>query len=242
MKIRGILFDKDGTVIDYWRTWVPINREAALFAASGDAALAADLLRANGQDPDINTVVGGSVLAVGSIVQIANAFAAQLGERAPASLAANLERVFTEGGAKHAVLIPGADRALALLKRRGLRIGVATNDSMAGLQASLKRTGILDLFDFAVGYDSGHGTKPEPGMALAFCKAVALEPAEIAVVGDAAHDLAMGRAAQVGLTVGVLSGTGTEEQLRPLADLMLDSINDLPARQEFGKRWWRLFA
>ena len=30
MAIRGILFDKDGTIIDYWRTWVPINREAAL--------------------------------------------------------------------------------------------------------------------------------------------------------------------------------------------------------------------
>ena len=32
--IRGILFDKDGTIIDYWRTWVPINREAALYAAA----------------------------------------------------------------------------------------------------------------------------------------------------------------------------------------------------------------
>ena len=242
MKIRGILFDKDGTIIDYWRTWVPINREVALFAGSGDAALAAELLRANGQDPDTNTVAGSSVLAVGSILQIANAFAAQLGERAPVNLAAGVERVFTEGGAKHAALIPGADRAIALLKQRGLRIGVATNDSVAGLQASLKRTGILDVFDFTVGYDSGYGTKPEPGMALAFCKAVGLEPGEIAVVGDAAHDLAMGRAAKAGLTVGVRSGTGTEEQLRPLADLMVDSINDLPARPAFGKRWWQLFA
>ena len=130
----------------------------------------------------------------------------------------------------------------ATLKRRGLRIGVATNDSIGGLKASLQRTGILDLFDFAAGFNSGHGTKPDPGMVLAFCKAAGLEPGEIAVVGDAAHDLAMGRAAQAGLTVGVLSGTGTDDQLRPLADLMVDSINDLPAQPAFGKRWWRLFA
>ena len=50
------------------------------------------------------------------------------------------------------------------------------------------------------------------------------------MVGDAAHDLAMGRAARVGMTVGVLSGTGTAAQLQPLADLVVDSINDLPAQ------------
>jgi phosphoglycolate phosphatase len=242
VKIRGILFDKDGTILDYARTWVPINREAALHAASGDEALAAELLRAHGQDPDTGAVVGGSLLAAGSIAEIADAFAAHLGERTPANLTPDLDRVFTEGGAKHAVLIPGVERTLATLKRRGLRIGVATNDSIGGLKASLQRTGILDLFEFAAGFDSGHGTKPDPGMALAFCKAVGLEPCEIAVVGDAAHDLAMGRAAQAGLTVGVLSGTGTAGQLQPLADLMIDSINDLPEQPQFGKRGWRLFA
>ena len=242
MKIRGILFDKDGTIIDYARTWVPINREAALYAASGDERLAAELLRAHGQDPETGAVVGNSVLAVGSIADIAEAFSAHLGSRAPTGLTAAFDRLFAEGGAKHAVLIPGADRTLATLKRRGLRIGVATNDSVGGLQASLRRTRVLDLFDFAVGYDSGHGTKPGPGMALAFCKTLGLEPGEIAVVGDAAHDLAMGRAAQAAMTVGVLSGTGTAEQLQPLADLVLDSVNDLPGRPAFGKRWWHLFA
>ena len=57
MAIRGILFDKDGTIIDYARTWVPLNREAANFAAGGDVALAAELLRAHGQDPDTDAVI-----------------------------------------------------------------------------------------------------------------------------------------------------------------------------------------
>jgi phosphoglycolate phosphatase len=239
MAIRGVLFDKDGTIIDYARTWVPMNREAALLAASGDAALAAELLRANGQDPDSGAVGAGSMLAAGSITEIANAFAAQLGPRTPPGLAASLDRLYTEGGAKNAVLIPGADRALAELKRRGLRLGVATNDSIGGLKASLQRTGTLGLFDFTVGYDSGHGTKPDPGMALAFCKALGLAPGEVAVVGDAEHDLAMGRSARVAMTIGVLSGTGTAEHLRPLADILLDSINDIPALPQFRRRWWR---
>ena len=54
------------------------------------------------------------------------------------------------------------------------------------------------------------------------------------MVGDAVHDLAMGRAAGAGLNVGVLSGTSGREDLEGYADLILDSINDLPARPEFA--------
>ena len=50
MAISALLFDKDGTIIDYWLTWVPINREVALFAAGGDDELAVELLRDGGYD------------------------------------------------------------------------------------------------------------------------------------------------------------------------------------------------
>jgi phosphoglycolate phosphatase len=238
--IRGILFDKDGTIIDYNRTWVPMNREAAAFAAAGDAALAAELLRAHGQDPDTDAITAGSILAAGTIAEIAAAFAARLGPRTPPDLAASLDRLYTEGGARRAVLIDGVDATLAELKRRGLRIGVATNDSLGGLKVSLQRTGVLDLFDFIAGADSGYGTKPGPGMALAFCKTMQLRPGQIAVVGDAVHDLAMGRAARVGMTIGVLSGTSAAKDLKPFADLILGSINDMLPLAKFRRRWWHL--
>jgi phosphoglycolate phosphatase len=50
----------------------------------------------------------------------------------------------------------------------------------------------------------------------------------VAVVGDAVHDLAMGRAAGVGLTVGVLSGTSGHADLAGLADIVVESIAALP--------------
>ena len=49
------------------------------------------------------------------------------------------------------------------------------------------------------------------------------------MVGDNRHDLEMARAGGAGLAVGVLSGTGTRESLMPLADVILNSIADLPA-------------
>ena len=233
MTIRGILFDKDGTVIDYWRTWVPINREVALYAARGDKGLADELLRLGGHDPVTDRIRPGSPLAAGDFLDIAEAFAANPRVAPAGQLIAGIERIFCAGGAQHSALISGARDTIVALKGRGFRIGLATNDSAGGLEASLAQHDILHLFDFAVGCDSGFGSKPDPRMAHGFCKAVGLGRDEVAMVGDAAHDLAMGRAAGVALNVGVLSGTSQREDLEGLADLIVDTINDLPARPEF---------
>ncbi len=99
--------------------------------------------------------------------------------------------------------------------------------SIGGLEASLGPHHILDLFEFRVGCDSGFGGKPDPRMVLAFCAALGVPPSAVAVVGDAAHDLIMGRAAGVGLTVGVLAGTSGREDLEPYADRIVDELGDL---------------
>jgi phosphoglycolate phosphatase len=233
MAIRGILFDKDGTIIDYRRTWLPINREAALHVAGGDKALADELLRLGGHDPATEQVTPGSPLAAGDCLDIAEAFAAHPAVAPAAELVADIERIFCSGGARHSALIDGARATLVDLKERGLRLGLATNDSTAGLHASLAGHDVLDLFEFAAGCDSGFGSKPDPRMAHGFCRALGLEVREVAVVGDAVHDLAMGRAAGVGLTVGVLSGTSERADLEGYADLILASINDLPSHSAF---------
>ena len=236
MAIRGILLDKDGTIIDYWRTWVPVNRQAALYAAHGDAALAAELLRLGGHDPDTDRITPGAPLAAGDFMDIAEAFAAHPDVAAATELVAGIARIFVQGGARHSELIEGTEAALLALHRRGFRLGIATNDSCAGTEASLApHAPVLACFDFLAGADSGYGAKPGPGMALAFCAATGLAPREVAVVGDAVHDLAMGRAAGVGLTVGVLSGTSGREDLAALADILVASVADLPALPALGQ-------
>ena len=225
--IRGVLLDKDGTILDYARTWVPINREVALAAARGDQALANTLLRAGGQDPTTNLVIPGSPLAAAGPEGIAACFAQALGTRAPPDLLATVTQLFAEGGGKHAVLLDGAREAITALKAKGLVLGVATNDSDGGMRASLKRVGLIDSFDFLVAADGGHGAKPGPGMALAFAAATGLPPHALAAVGDSTHDLEMAHNAGYGLKVAVLSGTGLRGDLEPHADIVLDSIVDL---------------
>lgn len=235
MAIRGILFDKDGTLLDYWRTWVPINRQAALAVAGGNEHLARELLRLGGQDPDTDKVEPGAPLAAGDFQDIARAFGAHPKAPPVSEIVPAIERVFLSGGAAHSELIEGALQTLIELKRRGFRLGIATNDSEGGLEASLAKHGVLPLLDFAAGCDSGYGTKPDPRMVAGFCQSIGILAKEVAVVGDAIHDLAMGRAAGAGLAIGVLSGTSTREDMQDLAHVIIDSVNDLPGLPEFQR-------
>jgi phosphoglycolate phosphatase len=227
--IRGVLFDKDGTLLDYEKTWLPINHKVAYAAANGDKQLANDLLRAGGYDPATNRVMPGTVLAAGSNDDLAECFAAILGPRTPKNLGALISDIFSAGGAETATLLDGVDAAVRALRAHGLKVGLATNDTFGGMRASLTRVGMLEDFDFLVAADSGHGAKPGPGMAHAFAAATGLDPTVLAMVGDATHDLHMANAAGYAMKVAVLSGTGTLADLKPHADVVLPSVRELVA-------------
>lgn len=225
--ISAILFDKDGTLLDFDEAWIPAYDTASLFAAKGDAALAERFLAATGLNRASGTCAAGSLLAAGNSAEIAAAWIA-LGAAFPAdSLAAELDRIFSER-MTGAPALPGLAGALDVLKDRGLRLGVASSDSETAIRKFLTGSGLISRFEFLCGYDSGHGPKPEPGMVHAFAKATGLPPARIAVIGDNTHDLHMARSAGAGLALGVLTGTGSHADLAPLADAVLTSAADLP--------------
>ncbi|WP_319633563.1 HAD family hydrolase [Pelagibius marinus] len=228
MKIEGILFDKDGTLLDYDATWAPLNKLAALEAAGGDAALAERLLQAGGYDPATDSHAPNSLLVSASNDVIAGSWAEMLGAD-PAHLTDRITAIFEASSAATAVAVPGMEAVLAALKGRGLALGVATNDSEDSAYASLEPFGVVEHFTYVAGFDSGHGSKPGPGMVAGFCEATGLAPDAVAVVGDSHHDMEMGRSAGAGLLVGVLTGTGGRDDLAPHAHHVLDSILELEA-------------
>ncbi len=229
MAIKGILFDKDGTLLDYVATWMPLNHKAALAAAGGDQGLADRLLAAGGYDAAAERVRAGSLLAAGTNREIAACWAELLPGCDLDDLARLVEQTFTEGGRHSATPVAELAPLLARLRARDLRLGVATSDSEAGAHATLAHFGVIELLDFLAGYDSGYAPKPSPNLVDGFCRATGLEAAEVSVVGDNLHDLEMGRAAGAGLVVGVLTGTSEHGDLAPFADRVLESIVELEA-------------
>src|SRR5208337_1963707 len=114
------------------------------------------------------------------------------------------------------------------LSAMGLRLGVATNDSEDSARRQIEALGVDGLVEFVAGYDSGHGGKPGPGMALAFARFLEASPSQIVMVGDSRHDLDCARAAGA-IAVAVLSGPAARGTLEPHADFVLEHIGDLPS-------------
>ena len=224
--ISGILFDKDGTLLDYARTWLPVNRELALFAAQGDGVLAGRLLSACGMDPVSGYVVPDSLLAAGNTVEIATGFVEAGSPLSGAALTEQLDAMSADA-ARHAVPVTDLESFFRDLKEKGYRLGVASSDNERSIRETADRFGFAPYLDYVAGYDSGFGVKPEPGMVLGFCMATGLDPQEVAVVGDNNHDLHMGRNAGAGLTVAVLTGTGSRASLSAGSDHCLNDITEL---------------
>ena len=232
MPIRGLLFDKDGTLLDYHASWMPLNHAIALFAADGDPELAKRLLVNGGYDPATGRIRANTPLAAGTPEEIAASFAEVLGRTARTDLGGEVDRMF-HAGAASSILVEGAVKAIALFRQRTSYLGIATSDSLAGLKASMQAHGVLPQFDFLAAYDSGHGLKPGPGMALAFCSACGLAPGEIAVIGDNRHDLDMGRSAGAAMVIGVLTGTSTRADFEGHADRVYSGLAEMAGDQEF---------
>jgi phosphoglycolate phosphatase len=227
-EIKGILFDKDGTLLDYHLSWGPLNQRVALHAAGGDRALADRILAANGHDATTGRVKSGTLLAAGTTEEIARGFIAagshlRLDELIPA-----IDEIFRSGVA---TVVPVTDLAgfFRRLKARNMMLAIASSDSAAAIRLTAERFAFTDDLDFVAGWDSGYGAKPSPGMLDAFARYTGLAAHHIAVVGDNPHDMEMATAGGAGLRVGVLTGTSSRDELRGACDICLDSIRDLEA-------------
>jgi phosphoglycolate phosphatase len=226
--IKGILFDKDGTLVDFNATWLGVADFMAMDASDGDRWKADRLLAAAGFDFATKRFKPDSIFASGTNLDVVELWFPRLSEEDQMLAVARFNEITSVQGSTMAVALPGIVDTLASLHRKSYRLGVATNDSTSGAEKTLITLGVSQLFDAAYGYDAVANPKPAPDTILAFSDLTGLKPAAIAMVGDNRHDLEMARAGGCGLAIGVLSGTGTRESLVEIADVILDSVADLP--------------
>jgi len=224
--VRGIVFDKDGTLFDFQTTWAAVTGRLLSTLAGGDSALEERLARAAGYDIAVQELLPGSVIVAATVVESADVLISAMprGTDRGRVIETMLRLAETAPQIEATPLVPLFDG----LRARGLAIGVATNDGEEPARVHLERAGVLGLVDFLAGYDSGHGAKPGPGQLHAFCAATGLSPGAVLMVGDSRHDLTAGRAAGM-RTIGVLTGLATAQDLAGDATAVLDHIGHLPA-------------
>jgi phosphoglycolate phosphatase len=228
MKVAGILFDKDGTLVDFDRTWGAAAHAVLGTMSRGDPATYARLAEAMHYVAEERRFRPTSPMIAGSTADYVHLWGEILDRAGDPDLGAEIDEHF--GRETLAALAPVECPAeiLAVLHARGFRLGIATNDAETSARAQAERLGLLPWLDFVVGYDSGHGGKPEPGMVTAFARHIGVSPDRVALVGDSVHDLQAARAAGA-VAIAVLSGPAQRAVLEPLADCVVTTIAELPA-------------
>ncbi|MCB2129473.1 MAG: HAD family hydrolase [Rhodobacteraceae bacterium] len=223
--IRGLIFDKDGTLFDFRATWGGWARRVVGELSEGSAERAAALSRELGFDLDTGDFQPDSPVIAHTPREIAEIIRPLLPGKDPAILTERLNLAAAETEMVETVPLAPLFHTFSAL---GLRVGLATNDSEHAAKLHLMRGGIDRYFGFVAGFDSGHGAKPDPGQLLAFALSQGLKAEEIAMVGDSRHDLVAAKAAGM-RGVAVLTGIARAPELAPHADAVLPDIGHLPA-------------
>jgi len=124
-------------------------------------------------------------------------------------------------------LLPGVSETLAALSDRGYRLSVATNKPSYFAVRLLDGLGVGRFLDKVMGPDLVSRPKPDPEMVRAALEAMGVDASSALYVGDMPIDVETARAA--GLTVVVLpTGSSDRAELATAgADLLLSSASEL---------------
>lgn len=223
--IDTILFDKDGTLFHFQKTWAAWTHRFVADTAGGDAGLASALAARMGFDLVESRFHPLSPVVAGTPCELVGLIGDLLPGHDPRALEARML------DAAHDVpQVPAVPLAplLGRLAGASLKLAVVTNDGVAVAEAHLSAAGVRAHFGAVLGYDSGHGGKPGPGMLLAALDILGSRPASALMVGDSLADLEAARAAGC-RSLGVLTGTADRNLLAPMATRVAPDIGVLPS-------------
>jgi phosphoglycolate phosphatase len=230
-----VIFDKDGTLIDFESMWGRLVEMAVerLATELGDGELRQELYTTLGYDPGARRTRPESPLSIATTSQLWTIAAAVLyrhgvpwtqAEGRAQEAFAQPDDLPLESLVRPAGDVPGLLRAL---HGAGVMVAVITTDHRAETERTLQILGAGGLVDHLVCGDDAVPWKPAPDAVYITCERLGAKLARTAVVGDTMADLLMAKRAGVGLSVAVLTGAGDPEQLWAHGDLLLRSIDEI---------------
>lgn len=209
-RIRGVVFDLDGTLVDAFED---------IAAAVNFALLMLGLPRRGYEE--IRGFVGNGIL------RLAERAAGAGNELLAPRMAELITAYYREHSADHARPYPGAVETLRWIHSRGLRTGVLSNKRHELTVMILDQFGMSPHLDVIQGERPELGLKPDPRVLAAVLERLGLEADAIAFVGDGEPDARLSRATGA-LFVGVSYGLLPRDRLEALgARVVLDDIREL---------------
>lgn len=179
MRLRAVLFDMDGTLLDTAPDFVAVCQ--AMLEARSLPAVDDQLIR--------------DQISGGARAMVAATFATD--SQAEGFEALRLE--FLERYQQHCAVLSrpftGMAELLADIEQAKLIWGVATNKPLCFAEPIMQQLGLAERSAVLVCPDHVSRSKPDPEMLLLACQKIGVQPGEVLFVGDDARDIEAGRAA-----------------------------------------------
>ncbi|WHZ57417.1 HAD family hydrolase [Metabacillus hrfriensis] len=231
MEIKGILFDKDGTLLQFREIWIQISYEIIdellnRIEDKGNTTLKEKLCHAIGLRNGIVDEKG--YLACGTSLDMADAFNKILPKDMPHLHQWLSERLLAKTKEHIDKIKPVCDLSLLFssLTHKGIIAGIATADDYETTKLCLQQLGILNDVQF-LGTADLYKKKPFPDVVEEFCKKFHLKKEEVVIVGDTIIDMQLAKNSSARFGVGVLSGVGSYQELYQLAHFVIPSVDYL---------------
>ena len=214
LKVKGILFDLDGTIVD--------SREAYLEAAR-------TAFTALGREPLENL----AALEIPKKLEQGIPIIDLVGKNAKDFLDVYLKKYYSVTK-KLTRPIPNAEATLEALSRKA-KLALITMRFVpkAAIVEELTQFKLARLFTYVVTATDTREPKPSPEALISAVKVLDINMCDCVIVGDSVVDVKAGKSAGA-QTVAVLSGLYSREELaRENPDLILKDISELPVFLDF---------
>lgn len=230
MKIKGIIFDKDGTLMDFGKFWIPTAENAVrdiLDIVGADNSLSSEMLDSIGAYDGIR-----GILCSGTYEQIADKFYDVLSNNGIETDKTSLKIITLQAfhnSIKYGEIVPTCDNikeVFAELKKSGRIIALVTTDDEYITKKCLERLGIYNFFDVIYSDDGMHPSKPNPYYISKICGDMGLAADELVMVGDTMTDIKFAGNGGI-MSIGVAKNKNDRDIISKSADYVIDDISKL---------------
>ena len=224
MNIKGIIFDKDGTLFDFQSSWGEITFQFLKKLSDGNSSTLEKLAKVLHFDLKTKLFNRDSVFISGTTSET-------IAMLQPIIPQKNKDQIFSihhhcyEN--QKQIPIKNLYKILLNLHKKGYQMAISTNDLVGLTNMQLKDTDIFNFFSAIIGSDSGYGAKPNPSQLIEIQKKMRLKSREIVMVGDSASDMLAAKSAGM-RTFAVLTGVALKEDLEPFSEIVVRDISYLP--------------
>jgi phosphoglycolate phosphatase len=236
-KISGILFDKDGTIMDshvYWGRIIE-RRSAAIMNRYGiEAVFFDDLCLSMGYNRALSRLIPEGPIALVSRNEVITTVINFLIARGIDASRSVLDELFIhehEDFLKeihdYTRILQGVRELLEVLVEYNVKLAVVTTDSLRNTEEILSYLGISNIFTTVIGKESTKEPKITGVPARAALADLKLEAEQVISIGDAPMDIVMAQQSGLKAGLGVATGQTTLDELMGYSKYCIPSLSAL---------------